>query len=1123
MAAEVAWNGASECPPLETVAAFVDGRLSGGERDRIAAHVASCESCYFVFTESAQMEPFQGSTPIAASEPSWWRRPAVKWSGAVAGLAAAAALAIAVTGTLSRDDAPQLTALVAAVGTDRTIEPRLTGGFAHGPLRGSTRAAENAAANVSPDVRIAVALIEKEAIVRRTPRTLQALGMAYLVTGDVQRAVPVLEEAADGSGTTASILSDLSAAYLVRGTGAGLPQDLAKALATADRALQQDATLAPALFNRALALQKLSLATEAQRAWKEYLQVDSTSAWADEARSHLQLLDATSSVGGMGEDKRRIQAAARQRDENELRKQVERSPDATREWLHDQLVSKWTAAIRSAQAGAAAAVLDESQPAAEALAALTGDRFHAEAVASLRRASANAADAERRALALEAFAAAQIDYNRDRIRESMPQFERTLTLLAGTDTGFAAWSRNYLAIGRYLAGDFASAQHLLRLVVADAEAKSYVRVNGLALRLRGLIFGVQADFPRALEDYRASLRAFEVVRDGPNRAAVHALLAEMLDFLGESDQAWAERAHSLTQLPAVEDRRQRHQILLQASLASLRQGLPQAAGYFQRAALDNAIRWGQPLAIFDGHLYQAEIERQLSRSVNAVNELREAQRALANVSDSALVARNQAQIKLAEGELLATSAPGDAKVALTEALSFFRDSQRKWPMARLLLARARAHRAEGRDDLAEADLNEGIEFFEAQRAAVADEALRSASFEQPWDLYSEMIHLQAVTRRQPARALAFAERARARTLLESLSGESFGKAVDPGAVRHQLPPSMTVLYYVTLRDRLLLWTLTAEDESFVDIPLRGSELQHLLRQYRAEMAGAMAGPRDTPSLSRLYDLLIRPAAERIRPGTHVLIVPDGVLHIVPFAALLKKEERRYFVENHPLQIAPSLTVFLLSSARRGTFDASSTALVVGNPEVPSGGALPSLLEAEAEARQVASFYPRAQLLTGPAASKEAFLRAAGEHAIVHFAGHAVANDNHPHLSRLLFAGVDESSRTVLARDVAAQRFASTRLVVLAACRTNTGRLRRGEGVFSLARPFLAAGVPTVIASLWDVNDRASRRLLVKFHEALRGGAAPAIALRTAQLALMGESDRLFHSPDGWAGFTVIGA
>jgi CHAT domain-containing protein len=181
-----------------------------------------------------------------------------------------------------------------------------------------------------------------------------------------------------------------------------------------------------------------------------------------------------------------------------------------------------------------------------------------------------------------------------------------------------------------------------------------------------------------------------------------------------------------------------------------------------------------------------------------------------------------------------------------------------------------------------------------------------------------------------------------------------------------------------------------------------------------------------------------------------------------------------------------------------------------------------LPDAEQEATEIAALYPDSELLIEADATKGRFLDAAGAHDVVHFAGHAVSNDDYPGLSRLLLAGVGESARSLFAHEIAAMHFDRTRLVVLAACRTSAGRIRRGEGVFSLARPFIAAGVPTVVASLWDVDDRASRALFVAFHRALRRGEAVTDALRTAQLGALADSDAVLRSPENWASFAVIG-
>jgi len=302
-----AMKRADDCPGLEMLAAYLDDRLSTTDRRAVAAHLADCETCYFVFAEAAQIRRAQGIGQPTEPEPlrarsfvPAWFGPRVAWSvGGV--LAAAAVLVLAVgSGRLfwRTEDSDELRALVVAVGTDRVVEPRLTGGFAFGLLRAPVRAGGSAAQAVSPDVRIAAAQIEKTASTRRTATTLRDLGVARLVSGDVTRAVSTLEEAASLAPTDARMLSDLAAAYLERGRQTGERQDLMKALGAAERAVGSNPRLAEAWFNRADALERLSLAPEARDAWRDYLTIDARSPWASEARSRLTRLEAPPASGG---------------------------------------------------------------------------------------------------------------------------------------------------------------------------------------------------------------------------------------------------------------------------------------------------------------------------------------------------------------------------------------------------------------------------------------------------------------------------------------------------------------------------------------------------------------------------------------------------------------------------------------------------------------------------------------------------------------------------------------------------------------------------------------------------------------------------------------------------------
>jgi tetratricopeptide (TPR) repeat protein len=294
--AEVMKLVAIDCPELETIAAYLDDRLDERERTRVTAHLADCETCYFVMAETTQTRASDAAVmneeaDVEQRQKAWWRRLPVStkmWSSAAVLVTAASLLLGVGTGIIPlTGDSSDLRALVAAMGTDRSFEPRLSGGFVYGPVRGPVRGVDGAPA--SPDVRIAVASIEREATRRRTPQHLHELGIAYLVTGDMPRAIVTLEDAASRT-NSAREASDLAAAYLVRGVRENRLQDVSRALALASVAVQRDASMREALFNRAFALDRLSMFDAARQAWQEYLKVDDESGWAAEARIHLQRL-----------------------------------------------------------------------------------------------------------------------------------------------------------------------------------------------------------------------------------------------------------------------------------------------------------------------------------------------------------------------------------------------------------------------------------------------------------------------------------------------------------------------------------------------------------------------------------------------------------------------------------------------------------------------------------------------------------------------------------------------------------------------------------------------------------------------------------------------------------------
>jgi len=270
----------------------VDATLAPGDRTAIEVHLASCETCReIVASTSAVLEELAAGTAEAQDAPALAshapipmprrRRPTLYL---LAGLAAAAVLVLALLvprlwAPSDPGSRPELVELVAAVGPNRPFEPRLTGGFQYGPLAPVMRSGSGTS-DVPPEITIAGARAQEVYEARPAPDTAAALASAYLVSGRVDAAIALLEQATRERAGRGAWWSDLAAAYLVRSARTGDAADARLALAAADRALALAPTLREALFNRALALGVTGPAADAARAWEAVRAAERGSSWA---------------------------------------------------------------------------------------------------------------------------------------------------------------------------------------------------------------------------------------------------------------------------------------------------------------------------------------------------------------------------------------------------------------------------------------------------------------------------------------------------------------------------------------------------------------------------------------------------------------------------------------------------------------------------------------------------------------------------------------------------------------------------------------------------------------------------------------------------------------------------
>jgi CHAT domain-containing protein len=310
----------------------------------------------------------------------------------------------------------------------------------------------------------------------------------------------------------------------------------------------------------------------------------------------------------------------------------------------------------------------------------------------------------------------------------------------------------------------------------------------------------------------------------------------------------------------------------------------------------------------------------------------------------------------------------------------------------------------------------------------------------------------------------------------------------------------------------------------VTLPATRAELGRWNAVMRTDLAGGAWTSATQEASRRLYSALVEPVAEPLAES--LVLVPDGELHGLPWAALTNPRSGRYLVEERQLATAPSASVYLAARelAMAGHGREPESALVLADPAFdPRLFQLEPLPGARGEGRAVAAAYTAADLRVATGATAGGFLADVATHDVVHFAGHTLADEVLPRRSALvLAAGEGDEAATVTAAEIARRPLRGVRVVVLSACSSDAGPLARGEGPLSLARAFLAAGVPSVVATDWPILDGRSAPLMAQLHRGLARGVEPAQALRQAQLSLLSSRDPDLRSPVAWAAVKALG-
>jgi CHAT domain-containing protein len=706
----------------------------------------------------------------------------------------------------------------------------------------------------------------------------------------------------------------------------------------------------------------------------------------------------------------------------------------------------------------------------------------------------------------------------------------------------------HVGMAHLVSGEPAAARDQLREALALSRELENPIIEARALRFLGLTHQLEGEAREALDLYRLGLSRMDTF-DRRFESRVRSDMGDAYLALGDADEALRnyERAAELSR--AIQDRLGEAMGLFGVARATAaRNGLLAARAHLQEALeIAESLRAGAASPDLRSS-YMASVYRYYELNIELLMRL-DRETPGEGLVGEALAASERARARsllesLAEARIDVRGGADPGLLDREERLKRSLDAKSERLM-RLL--------AEGQGEEAaklEEEIDELTSRYDLLQAEIRSKSPRYAALTQPQPLDLAGIREKVVDSET--------------LLLEYALGEerSYLWAVSQGELRsHELPPRAEIEGAARHVYDLLTARLPAQDETAKEARRRVREAD--------EAYWAAAG--------ELSEMLLGPVAE-VMAGRRLLVVSDGALQFLPFAALPvpgTTGDPVPLVARHEVVHLPSASALAVLRERdRGTRTSGRTVAVLADPvfetddprvssktasvrktdaqsgEVKGPAAdwtessmqsalravgfmqdgeisIPRLVATRREARAIAGLAPDGTSFT--ALGFDANLATArspelGRYPIVHFATHGLVNSENPGLSGILLSMVDadgEPQPGFLTLDDIYDLELPAELVVLSACSTALGKEVRGEGLVGIVRGFMYAGAERVVASLWKVDDQATGELMKRFYRhMLEEKSSPAAALRQAQIEMWREGE--FRQPFYWAAFVLQG-
>jgi len=380
-------------------------------------------------------------------------------------------------------------------------------------------------------------------------------------------------------------------------------------------------------------------------------------------------------------------------------------------------------------------------------------------------------------------------------------------------------------------------------------------------------------------------------------------------------------------------------------------------------------------------------------------------------------------------------------------------------------------------------------------------------------------------------------------------------------IQQKLLPRQKLVEYFAGPEMVAAYVIQADTFHCEVLKVKREELEDWIGRLRAPFKQVKEGtirnladvPFDIKLAQQLYEKLFQPLEKYLAPNTSLLIVPDGVLHYLPFEALVTGVENKrfdanvtfsryenvhYLIEKFAITYLPAASLLALEKSSCDHTNKTANLLFgIGSPDFgrfTDSSAMNIRLKAskglifaplsDRDVQEVKQIMQPASVFIGKEAQEERFKNEAKNFAHVYLSTHAIVDESQPMYSLIAFTQDDDPQEDgfLHAYEIFNLCFKAN-LITLSACETGLGKLSRGEGLIGLTRGFLYAGAASVLVSLWSV-DESTAALMKIFYQNLKAGMSKAEALRQAKLKLLRtrENGVSFSHPFLWAPFVLVG-